>query len=248
MADATRTARPVRGPLRCRDDARGHAGRRSPAPLRRRTSPSGCHSRRGKRRTDRRAAAGHPHPARRLPCPQPCLAPAGPCATRSSWPDSSPGRCRAAHALPAGIPVAAWIAAFLLGTRLVGLLGASKDVLTLDERGIGVGPHDDLVITPWNGIRASELTRHTGWTDLTIHLDVVRRLPTGFQHPAWVRNRRDGVLSATRAGRGRSRHRDPAERPKANSRQITSTAAVCPPGGRARNTCPVPPSPSRAID
>ncbi|WP_329620574.1 serine/threonine protein kinase [Streptomyces sp. NBC_01255] len=100
--------------------------------------------------------------------------------------------------LPIALQAVAGIAAFLLGIRLLGLLGTAKDGLTLNDRGIGVGPHNSLVVIPWHEIRALELTRHAGWTDLSLHLDVVRPLPTGFQHPTWVRHSRGVTRISTR--------------------------------------------------
>ncbi|MFJ5829473.1 serine/threonine-protein kinase [Streptomyces sp. NPDC093089] len=96
-------------------------------------------------------------------------------------------------AFPVAVPVTCGIAAFFLAVRLLGLLGTAKDGLTLSSRGIGLGPPNNLVVMPWHEIKALELTRHTGWTELTVHLDVVRQLPTGSHHPTWVRSGRDGV-------------------------------------------------------
>ncbi|MEV6399060.1 serine/threonine-protein kinase [Streptomyces sp. NPDC051907] len=93
-------------------------------------------------------------------------------------------------AFPVAVPVTAAVAASLLAVRLLGLLGTAKDSLTLSSRGIGLGPPNNLVVMPWQEIKALELTRHTGWTELTVHLDVVRQLPTGSHHPTWVRSGR----------------------------------------------------------
>ncbi|QNS06003.1 serine/threonine-protein kinase [Streptomyces xanthii] len=89
---------------------------------------------------------------------------------------------------PAWLVVVCAVAAFLLGVRLLGLLGAAKDNLTLNSRGIGLGPPNNLLVMPWNEIRSLELNRRPGWTDLTVRLSVVRSLPTGYHHPSWVRS------------------------------------------------------------
>ncbi|MEU9337120.1 serine/threonine-protein kinase [Streptomyces sp. NPDC048290] len=96
-------------------------------------------------------------------------------------------------AFPVAIPVAAGITAFLLAIRLLGLLGTAKDGLTFSSRGIGLGPPDNHVVIPWHEIKALELTRHTRWTELTVHLHVVRQPPTGSHHPTWVRSGHGGV-------------------------------------------------------
>ncbi|MFI6421146.1 serine/threonine-protein kinase [Streptomyces sp. NPDC050842] len=98
------------------------------------------------------------------------------------------------EAFPVVVPATSGIAAFLLAIRLLGLLGTAKEGLTLNSRGIGVGPPNNLVVTPWHEIKALELKRCTGWTDLTVHLDVVRQLPTGSHHPTWARSGRGGVI------------------------------------------------------
>ncbi|SEB63976.1 hypothetical protein [Streptomyces sp. TLI_105] len=77
--------------------------------------------------------------------------------------------------------------------RLLGLPGTAKDGLTLSSRGIGLGPPNNLVVMYWHEIKVLELTRHTGGTELIVHLDVVRQLPTGSHHPTRVRSGRDGV-------------------------------------------------------
>ncbi|MGA5197470.1 hypothetical protein [Streptomyces exfoliatus] len=103
--------------------------------------------------------------------------------------------------LPVAILVAALFLALLLGVRLLGLLGAGKDSLTLSERGIGVGPPDNLVVIPWPEIKSVELKDHSKrGTELTVHRDVVRQLPQGAQHPTWVR---DGPAGALRIRTGR---------------------------------------------
>ncbi|MFC7933535.1 serine/threonine-protein kinase [Streptomyces cinereoruber] len=98
------------------------------------------------------------------------------------------------YGLPVAIPAATGVTAFFLGLRFLGLLGTLKDGLTLHARGIGVGPHDNLVVIPWSRIRTLELVRRDGWTDLVLHLDGSHRPPTGFQHPTWVHSGRGGVL------------------------------------------------------
>ncbi|MCX5388617.1 serine/threonine-protein kinase [Streptomyces sp. NBC_00094] len=97
------------------------------------------------------------------------------------------------NAFPVAVPATAGVIAFLLAIRLLGLLGAAKEGLSLSSRGIGLGPPNNLVVMPWHEIKALELTRHTGWTELTVHLDVVRPMPTGAHHPTWVRQGRGGV-------------------------------------------------------
>ncbi|WP_405527034.1 hypothetical protein OG592_05230 [Streptomyces avidinii] len=97
------------------------------------------------------------------------------------------------HAFPVAVPTVAGIAAAFLGVRLLGLLGTARDGLTLSDHGIGVGQPDNLMVIPWHEISALELTRHSGWTDLTVRQDGVRRPPIGFQHPAWVRNGGNGL-------------------------------------------------------
>ncbi|MFJ3840687.1 serine/threonine-protein kinase [Streptomyces sp. NPDC090054] len=97
-------------------------------------------------------------------------------------------------AFPAAVPVTSGVVAAFLAVRFLGLLGTAKDGLTLNSRGIALGPPNNLVVMPWHDIKALELTRHAEWTDLTVHLDVVRRLPTGSHHPTWVRSGRDGVM------------------------------------------------------
>ncbi|WP_323178028.1 serine/threonine-protein kinase [Streptomyces sp. NBC_00338] len=78
------------------------------------------------------------------------------------------------------------IAALAVVLRVLGLLGTAKDSLTLNSRGIGLGTPKNLVVMPWHEIRALELTHHTEWTDLTVHLDAVPQTPIGFTYPAWV--------------------------------------------------------------
>ncbi|GAA3044670.1 hypothetical protein GCM10017562_02250 [Streptomyces roseofulvus] len=96
-------------------------------------------------------------------------------------------------AVPVAVPVTCGSAAFFLAIRLLGLLGTAKDGLSLSSRGIGLGPPNNLVVMPWHDIEALELTRHSGWTELTVHLAVVRQLPTGAHHPTWVRSGRNGA-------------------------------------------------------
>ncbi|ROQ23523.1 serine/threonine protein kinase [Streptomyces sp. PanSC19] len=101
--------------------------------------------------------------------------------------------------IPVAVPISAGIAAFLLGMRLLGLLGTAKDGLSLSGRGIGLGPPNNLVVMPWHEIKALELTRRTGsTTELTVRLGVVRALPIGSLHPSWVRSGRGVIRIRTR--------------------------------------------------
>ncbi|MFH8893780.1 MULTISPECIES: phosphotransferase [unclassified Streptomyces] len=97
-------------------------------------------------------------------------------------------------AFPAAVPVTSGVVAAFLAVWFLGLLGTAKDGLTLNSRGIALGPPNNLVVMPWHDIKALELTRHAEWTDLTVHLDVVRRLPTGSHHPTWVRSGRNSIM------------------------------------------------------
>ncbi|WP_262375288.1 serine/threonine-protein kinase [Streptomyces sp. sk2.1] len=95
--------------------------------------------------------------------------------------------------LPVAVVVGAAIVAFLLGTRLLGLLTSAKDGLVLGEPGIGVGPGNDLVVLRWDAVRSVDLTVGAKESSLAVRLDRQQFLPQGFQHPSWVRSRRDGV-------------------------------------------------------
>ncbi|MFH8518683.1 serine/threonine-protein kinase [Streptomyces gelaticus] len=98
-----------------------------------------------------------------------------------------------AHHLPTAVTVVAVLAAIVLGMRLVGLLTSAKEGLVLGESGIGVGPANDLVVLRWGAIRSVDLTVGAKESSLSVRLDAEQFLPQGFQHPAWVRSRRNGV-------------------------------------------------------
>ncbi|MEE1770448.1 protein kinase [Streptomyces sp. JV185] len=98
-----------------------------------------------------------------------------------------------AHHLPMAVTVVAVLAAVVLGMRLVGLLTSAKEGLVLGESGIGVGPGNDLVVLRWDAIRSVDLTVGAKESSLSVRLDAAQFLPQGFQHPAWVRSRRNGV-------------------------------------------------------
>ncbi|WP_405861708.1 protein kinase [Streptomyces sp. NBC_00090] len=92
------------------------------------------------------------------------------------------------------VAAGAGVAAFFLAVRLVGLLTSAKDGLVLADLGIGVGPGNDLVVLRWDKVRSVDLVTTAKETTVAVRLDAEQRLPNGFQHPAWVRSGRDGVI------------------------------------------------------
>ncbi|GGR31837.1 hypothetical protein GCM10010497_37780 [Streptomyces cinereoruber] len=80
---------------------------------------------------------------------------------------------------PVAVPAATGVTAFFLNVRFLGLLGTVEDGPTLHARGIGVGPHGNLVVIPWSRIRTLELVRRDGWTDLVLRIRTRRLSPLG---------------------------------------------------------------------
>ena len=101
---------------------------------------------------------------------------------------------------PGPVTVVGFVGALLIGIRLLGLVTTRRERLLLNDLGIGVGAPNNLIVLHWSDIASLEMDAGPKVNWLTVRLRRGYGLPTGFQHPSWVRQDAKGTTTRIHTG------------------------------------------------